>query len=234
MAEEERGEVSECRNVGEEIASDDWDREDNEGYTISDSSRSVPVKVSQGSMLPGKLSFPSCGLSSDTNDRLEGFSRDIVRQLTPGTLSSKGDLCSATSLKRKREGMDTQGSKELFVSDIHGSYSREPEGSNSASNYSDVQDKQKEYQDHLRTVEETREIPYSKLSFDEFLCQKPTDDAEFGPDESLDSIYDECMNRPYNWKTNMLEYRLRSNRYLEVKAKKKIKFSELMPYNRKN
>ena len=231
MAEDGTGPKTEWRISEADTLPESCEQVENENFSVSESSRSVRTSVSQGSLLPGKLNFQSYGISSDSNDRLEGFSECIVRGFSTGTLSSEGDICSSTALKHKRECPETLESGELLMS---GSYSRGKDGSNSESQNFDVLEKQREYEAHLRSVVEETEIPYSRLSWDEFLCQKPTDDSEFGPNDNLDSIYAECMSLPMNWKKCMLEYRLKSNRYLEVKAKKKIKFPDLIPYSRKN
>ena len=84
----------------------------------------------------------------------------------------------------------------------------------------DFRSKMTRYQAHLRMVLESRDIPYLQLTWDEFLLQQPVDDSEFGPNENLDTIYIDCMNLPCHWRDRYSEYRRRSNRYLESKAKK--------------
>ena len=46
----------------------------------------------------------------------------------------------------------------------------------------------REYKEHLKRVDDSREMWDMHLTFDEFLCQQPIDEHEFGPDEDIWSI----------------------------------------------
>ena len=59
-----------------------------------------------------------------------------------------------------------------MVEDIRGSYLRQPNANDSRSKEFDFQEKLSQFQDHLRIMLESRDIPYAQLTWEEFLRQK--------------------------------------------------------------
>ncbi|KAG0596379.1 hypothetical protein M758_UG248400 [Ceratodon purpureus] len=55
----------------------------------------------------------------------------------------------------------------------------------------------REYDLHLQAVDRSPEMWNMHLSFDEFLCQQPIDEEEFGPEEDIWSIRHDCLDLPY-------------------------------------
>ena len=87
----------------------------------------------------------------------------------------------------------------------------------------------REYEEHLSRVDQSPEIWDMHLSFDEFCCQQPIDEGEFGPAEDIYTIRRDCLDLAYLKKDMEREWRMRTNRFKEVQRRRKLRGEETEP-----
>ena len=87
----------------------------------------------------------------------------------------------------------------------------------------------KQYEDYCAIADADPSFHGYKLEYDEFRCQRAIREDEFGPNDSLDSIWGDAMDSPLPPKIQMREWRLCANRFLEVQRiqKKKLESGSL-------
>lgn len=81
-------------------------------------------------------------------------------------------------------------------------------------------EKRAAYKEYVTFLDSDSEHAYLRLSFQEFMHMGDVDEAEFGPEDSLDTIYREFMDLPYPKKECQKLCLFKSNRFVLVQRKK--------------
>ena len=79
----------------------------------------------------------------------------------------------------------------------------------------------KKYEEYCAIADADPSFQGYKLDYEEFQGQRMITEEEFGPEDTLDSIWEEAMDLPWPKKIQMREWRLRANRFLEVNRRKR-------------
>ena len=84
----------------------------------------------------------------------------------------------------------------------------------------------RQYEEYCAMADADPSFHGYKLEYAEFRCQRSIREDEFGPNDSLDSIWGDAMDSPWPKNIQMREWRLRANRFLEVNRLKRNRLKE--------
>ena len=184
------------------------------------------------------------------NSNTDGEERDAKRKRTdhprdsrPGLEINSGDGDVASDVQRKKrkecdsvtEGLDsiekewgiqssTRGNEG--ISSSGGTAEGEDAGQSSCDPSEYSAELWRKYDEHCAFVEANPECYILKLTLEEFVGQTDADESEFGPEDTLETIWEEIIHAPIPFEERIRIWKQRHNRFVEVEWKKKKREDE--------
>ena len=84
-------------------------------------------------------------------------------------------------------------------------------------------DRQRKYIEHCADIDPDSELADMKLSWAEFCCQKPISEDEFGPEDTIKTVFDDKLHTQWQSKQEETEWRLQVHRLHEVTKMKLLR-----------
>ena len=169
-----------------------------------------------GTKLGGASSF-----SIAVDDQLDPFNQTMVRDLDERFSSLQESRRDNRCQKRAREspehGTMENSMEGIFPEDEHTLPAEETEMSKKVS-YNELRQK---YAEHCAEVDVDSEFGELKLSWDEFCCQRPISEEEFGPEDNIDTVFSDNLHSKWANKLQEREWRLKVHRFNEVAKMKR-------------